>query len=191
MKVPLDLIKVSKIVHISSSGDYKFNIKCAEAAYDNDVLVSFDPGNDPFTEIPEYLEGVISRTTFLFMNDVEVPGILKRLELAQMIDLLGYGPRVIVIVNKKDKSSTIYTEGSKITIPSAIGMVKDMTGASDGYVAGFLAGRVKGYGFKTAGILGAIEASFIVEDFGCQTNLPNWDQLVGRCKSLFDINLES
>ena len=189
MEVPIDLIKESKFVHISSSGDYKFNINCAKVAYSNNILVSFDAGNDPFTEIPEYLKGVVSRTSFLFMNDVEVPGILKRLELSNINELLTYGPSVIAIINKKDKSSRVYANRTVENIPSAVKKIVDVTGASDGYVAGFLAGYSKTRDLRIAGMLGAVEASYVVEDYGCQTNLPNWKELVSRCKAVFNITI--
>ncbi|MCK4435210.1 hypothetical protein KAU87_00205, partial [Candidatus Bathyarchaeota archaeon] len=189
MELPINLIKESKIVHISSSGDYRFNVKCAKVARENNVLVSFDPGNDPFAEIPEYLKGVISRTSFLFMNNVELPGILRRLELSEVDELLDLGPRVVAIINKKNRSSTVYSKNTTEKIPSALRKVRAPTGASDGYIAGFLTGYVKGYDLKINGMLGATEASFIVEKLGCQTNLPGWNQLSTRCKSIFNVSL--
>ena len=186
MEVPAHLIKESKILHISSSGDYRFNIKCAKLAHSSGIPVSFDVGNDPFTEIPEYLKGLIPCTSFLFMNDVEVGGVLERLKLEALDDLLNYGSHTIVIINKRDKSSQIHTKGSRENIPSAIGTVQDPTGASDGYVAGFLAALIKGYDLRTAGLLGATEASFIVEEVGCQTNLPDWTRLTERYGNVFD-----
>jgi len=180
IKVPVDLIKESKIVHITSSGDYKFNVRCAKTAYENNMLVSFDPANDPFTEIPEYLSEVIRCTTFLFMNDVESSGILTRLGLNRLDQLLDVGPRIVVVIAKNDKSGVIYTKEAFIQLPSAINAIKDPTGASDGYIGAFLAAYVKGYDLKTAGMMGAVEASFVVESFGSQTNLPRWQQLYKR-----------
>ena len=185
MKVPTDLIKESKIVHISSSGDYKFNIRCAKFAYENGVSVSFDLGNDPFTEISEYLKTMVQCSELLFMNDVEASGIMNRLKLKMVNELLNLGPHIVVIINKNDKSSLIYTKDALEKIPSAIRAIKDPTGASDGYIAAFLAGYIKGYGLRTDGMLGAVEASFVVEGFGSQSNLPLWDSLCKRYYTVF------
>jgi sugar/nucleoside kinase (ribokinase family) len=189
MKVPADLILESRLVHISSSGDFRFNVECAKLAHGNRILVSFDVGNDPFTEIPEYLEGLITCTSFLFMNDVEVDGVLRQLRLKEVSDLLDYGPSAVVIINKQDKSSRIYTKNSIHNIPAVTMTVRDPTGASDGYVAGFLSAQIRGYDYHYSAMLGASEASFTVEASGCQTNLPDWNQLCQRCSSLFGVRL--
>lgn len=185
MEIPTDLIKKSKIVHISSSGDYKFNVRCAKFAHENGVSVSFDPGNDPFTEIPEYLESMLQYSEFLFMNDIEAHGIIERLGLETEDELLSLGPRIVVIINKDDKSSLIYAKGSLEEIPSTIRTVKDPTGASDGYIATFLTAYIKGYDPRTAGMLAAVEASFVVESFGSQSNFPLWDLLCKRYYAIY------
>jgi sugar/nucleoside kinase (ribokinase family) len=185
IRIPTDLIKKSKIVHISSSGDYKFNVRCAEYAHENGVSVSFDPGNDPFTEIPEYLENMVQCSGFLFMNDIEARGIIERLGLETVDELLSLGPRIVVIITKKDKTSVICTEDALERIPSVIQTVKDPTGASDGYIAAFLAAHIKGYDLRTAGMLAAVEASFVVESLGSQSNFPLWDLLCGRYYAIY------
>lgn len=189
MQVPKDLIAESRLVHVSSSGDYKFNIRCAECAHAKGIPVSFDVGNDPFTEIPEYLSCLVPCTSYLFMNDVEVAGVLKRLEIHTIHDLLDHGPTTVTVINKRDKTSQIYTKDFTYGIPSAIGTVTDPTGTSDAYVAAFLTAMLRGYDLETAGKLGTCEASFIVEQAGCQTNLPNWNLLEQRCRTLFGIGL--
>ena len=187
MEVPTCLIQESKIVHISS-GDYRFNVECAELAHRYDVLVSFDVGNDPFTEIAEYLDGMIRHTTLLFMNDVELASVLDRLGLEQVSDLLEYGPTAIVVISKQDRSSCVITRASIEHIGSAMSDVRDPTGASDGYVAGFLAAYARGNDLRSAGTFGASELSFIVESIGCQTNLPDWHQLLKRRRRLFNLS---
>jgi ribokinase len=189
MNIPCDLIKESKIVHISSSGDYRFNLKCARFAHDNSISVSFDVGNDPFTEIREYLEGMISHATFLFMNDIEVSKVLDRLELSGIDEMLDFGPTAIIVINKRDKSSLIYRRKTTKQIPSPLKAIKDPTGASDGYAAGFLWGYLNGYDLEVAGKIGVAEASFIVEKMGSQTNLPDSSQMHYRLSKLFGIEL--
>ncbi len=91
--------------------------------------------------------------------------------------LLQFGPKIVVVIDKKDKSSIIFANDRIDKIPSVVKTSKDPTGASDGYVSGFLAGLLKGFDKKTCGMIGAIEASFVSECLGAQTNLPNWDEL--------------
>lgn len=190
MRIPTSLINESKIVHISSSGDYRFNIRLANAARSQGIPVAFDVGNNPFTENPEYLKGMVPCVTFLFASTVEVPGVLDNLEVEKTIELLDYGPSCVVVINKKDRSSTIYTKASIEEIPPITGQtVKDPTGATDGYVTGFLAGYLKGYDMKIAGRLGAVEASFISEHIGCQAKMPSWTDLIYRLKSVLGIAL--
>ena len=177
MDMPCDLIKEARIIHISSSGDYRFSLKCARFAHENGISVSFDPGNDPFIEIPSYSRNMLQYSKLVFMNDAEASCIIKRLKLNVTNDFLDFGPDVIVIINKQNKSSLIHTRKGIVRVPSALKMVKDPTGASDGYVAAFLTAYIKGYDLKTAGELGAVEASFVSESFGSQTNLPNWNRL--------------
>jgi sugar/nucleoside kinase (ribokinase family) len=185
MKTPADLIKESKIVHISSSGDYKFNVRCAEFAHKNGSIVSFDPGNDPFTEITEYIETMLRNCSILFVNDLEALSMVKQLNINGVDELLDFGPRIVVVMNKSDKDSRIYTLNSTEHIPSAIRILKDPTGTSDGYVAGFIAGYIKGYDTRIAGMIGSVEASFVAEDFGAQTNLPDWQCLGKRSVERF------
>lgn len=185
MEAPRNLIKESRIIHISSSGDYKFNTKCADIAHQNRIPVSFDPGNDPFTEIPEYLRAMMARCKILIMNNIEASAITARLNVNSIDDFFDLGPDIIVVINKVDKSSLVCTKDSQEQIPSVLRRTRDPTGASDGYVAAFLSGYIKGYDLKTSGILGSVEASFVTESLGSQTNLPNWKSLLGRCRKRF------
>ena len=43
--LPSKIINDSQSVHLST-GDPDFNLKCSEEAKNNDILVSFDPGQD-------------------------------------------------------------------------------------------------------------------------------------------------
>jgi sugar/nucleoside kinase (ribokinase family) len=120
---------------------------------------------------------------------VEAINMIKKLKMRSINELLDLGINAAVVINKEDRSSSIYTRGKLEEIPSALRTVRDPTGASDAYIGAFLAGLTKGYSLRSAGMIGSIEASFAVEGFGAQTNLPDWDSLCQRHREIFEAEL--
>jgi sugar/nucleoside kinase (ribokinase family) len=83
----------------------------------------------------------------------------------------------------------IYTENEKIKIPLVKAeRVVDITGAGDGYRAGFYAGLSRNYELEKCGMIGATVASFIVESHGPQTNIPKWNDVLRRMKETKILN---
>jgi sugar/nucleoside kinase (ribokinase family) len=169
----------AEIVHLAT-GDPEFNAKCSEKARKNNILVSFDPGQDLPLYNKDTMERVIKNTNFLFMNKHEFDRTLKLLntdleDLRKKVD-------VLIITHGKD-GSVIYTKDDEIKIPCFKAKeVVDPTGAGDSYRAGFLTGYVKGYSLEQCGLIGSCVASFVVEKKGCQTNLPSWNDVIERLK---------
>ena len=188
MRVPTDLIANSRIVHISSSGCWEFNVAVARASRKRGSAVSFDVGNDPFTESRTYLPEMIKNVDLLFLNDVEMESLERSLGIDSPQRLLSFGPTIVAVIAKEDKSSFIYSEEGVSETPPMTDLIPDPngiidpTGTSDAYVTGFLAGALKGYGIEECGLLAAAEASFIAEAVGCQTNLPTWNLLIERAR---------
>ena len=79
-KVPTQAISNAEAVHLAT-GDPHFNWKCSEEAKKQDLLVSFDPGQDLGMYDTDKLRDVITNTTILFGNHYEIERILKSLEL--------------------------------------------------------------------------------------------------------------
>jgi len=186
--VPYQLIKETKMVHITSSNDYEFNVEVSRFAHKNGIRVSFDPGNDPFSEIPAYLRAIIPKVFILFVNNYELSRIFKNLKLNKVRDIQKMGPSIVVAINKEEKSSVIYTTKEKIMIPPVITVRRDPTGASDAYVAGFLTAYLRGYDFKRCGLLASTLSSFVMEKKGAQTNIPSWNELLTRFNAFFKSN---
>ena len=65
-------------------------------------------------------------------------------------------------------------------IPAVLVESVDPTGAGDAYKAGFLVALVKGFPLEICGRVGSVTASFVVEQIGCQTNLPDWERMKER-----------
>jgi ribokinase len=76
-----------------------------------------------------------------------------------------------------ENSADIFKETK---IPAVLVESVDPTGAGDAYKAGFLVAFTKGCPPKICCQVGSVTASFVVEEVGCQTNLPTWEMMKER-----------
>lgn len=173
----------SDIVHLAT-GDPNYNVKCAEKARSQGILVSFDPGQDLTLYSKENMENIIKNVDFLFMNNHEHRRTLDLLNISEK-ELINRVKVLIVTYGKQ--GSMIYSKDTVTKVPAIITEAKDPTGAGDSYRAGFLTAYLKGYDLEKCGLVGSCVASFVVENVGCQTNLPSWDLVINR---LNENNLE-
>ena len=91
-----------------------------------------------------------------------------------------------IYVTRGASGSEVYADGSKSDIPIAKPRrVVDPTGAGDAYAGGALAGLAWGKPAEVCGRIGAVVSSFVVEERGCQTNLPSREQLEARYQATF------
>ena len=130
-KVPAAAIKNAEAVHLAT-GDPNFNWKCSQEAKDEDLLVSFDPGQDLGMYDTKKLCDVIKNTTILFGNHHEIERILDALEV-DLDGLRALGPKIIV-KTCGDIGSEIYSNEEKIIIDAVKRDAVDPTGAGDSAV---------------------------------------------------------
>ncbi|MFA5314005.1 MAG: PfkB family carbohydrate kinase, partial [Methanomassiliicoccales archaeon] len=70
-------------------------------------------------------------------------------------------------------------------IPAVISnAVIDTTGCGDAYRAGFYAGLYRKLSLRECGIIGSAAASFVIEQKGSLTNVPDWDKVIERASPL-------
>lgn len=131
-KVPTSAIKNVEAVHLAT-GDPDFNWKCSEEAKDEDLLISFDPGQDLGMYDIKKLRDVIKNTTILFGNHHEIGRILESLEV-DLDGLRELGPKIIVKTCGAN-GSEIYSDEDKIKIDAIKTEAIDPTGAGDSYRA--------------------------------------------------------
>jgi len=183
-QVPTSLLEEYSIVHVSSSGNPEFNISLAASSQKSGCTVFFDVGNDPHVTDPGYLEDMVLHVDFLFLSDREFQKIKSSIQVETPEDLLDAGIPSVLILNKDDRSSTLYTSDTTFKTPSFVKECIDPTGASDAYCAGFLAGLARGYTpFDCAGF-GSIMSSYAVEHTGGQSALISWEELLNRYQKL-------
>lgn len=181
-KVPKKAIENAEAIHLAT-GDPDFNWKCSKEAKENDLLISFDPGQDLGMYSTEKLKDVLENTSILFGNHYEIERICDSLE----VDIQGLrelGPEIIVKTCGA-KGSEIYSNDEKLVIDAIETTAADPTGAGDSYRAGFLTRFLNGESILESAKFASSVSSFIVEEQGCQTKAPSFDDAYDRMSGFY------
>lgn len=131
----------------------------------------------------------LAATDLLFLSRGEAAALLEALDASHPSAILGRGP-AIVVVTEGDRGSRWFTRHGETHVSAVPAEAfADSTGAGDSFVAASLLGHLKGWPIAdTAGFAAAV-ASFVVEAWGCQTNLPTYDQAAARFRAFFGRSL--
>lgn len=132
----------------------------------------FDPGqNLPLFSKEDLLEA-IDGATGVFLNDYELELLKKKTDMTED-ELLEKAKLLIVTLGKNGSLIMRKEEGvvTRLEIPIAPPIkVKDPTGCGDAYRAGFLKGYVSGRDLDVCGRMGALLATYVVEQTGTQNH---------------------
>lgn len=143
------------------------------------IPVAWQMKQDPNSLPDALMVELLSSCQLLFSNQSEVDHLLKMTGLKEPQELLELGPKVVV-VTQGARGSEVFSIHGHTYIPCLEAQLVDPTGAGDGYTAGFLYGWLKGLSPQQCGQIGAVVASFVVEEWGCQAGLPRLESLVSR-----------
>ena len=145
------------------------------------TTISFCPGQNLKMYEPETLFEILKFVNILFVNDNEME-ILSEWTV-QYGEYFKEFPDILVHT-RGSEPTTISTKEGVFRIPT-IKPIKliDTTGAGDAYAAAFLSSYMVYEDPIRAAKFAATVASFIIEEVGCQTNIPDWHQRRERCKT--------
>ena len=127
----------------------------------------------------------LSATDVLFLSRGEAEALMQALTVTSMAEILGYGPRLVIVTMGSLGSVWHSATGAQTMAAVRPETFVDSTGAGDSYVAGSLCGLINGLPDQDAAAIGATVASFVIEKWGCQTNLPNCTQMAARYQENF------
>ncbi|RAP46393.1 MAG: sugar kinase [Methanosphaera sp. rholeuAM6] len=176
--IPKDAINNARAVHLAT-GDPEFNIKAGKYAYDNNKLVSFDPGQDLHLYSTKDLQKMVKNCNILFGNEHEIEHICDLLE--KSVDELLEENLNMIVQTLGDKGSVIYVKNEEpVHIEVVPTKAVDPTGAGDSYRAAFLSLYLRDNDIKTCGRFASTVSSYIVETQGTQTNIPTADQALEK-----------
>jgi adenosine kinase len=144
----------------------------------------FDPGQLVPAFTPEQLTEIIPKSKLLIANSHEIGMITSKLN-SSVEKLLSRVPNIIV--TEGAKGSRLYGRDSVKQIPIAKPrLVRDSTGAGDGYRAGLLAGLLGSLSLEDSAKLGAVVGSFVVEGNGPQDHVFTLDDVKKRYKETYN-----
>lgn len=131
---------------------------------------------------PEFL----AHADYLFISQSEAQALMRLLDLSSLRDLLSTGPKMIVMTCGTEGSHWI-TGGEDFfcdAVPATV--VQDPTGAGDSFAGASIAMLLRGHDPREAAQFASAMASFVVEKWGCQTNLVGLERIDQRRRMFFE-----
>jgi adenosine kinase len=144
----------------------------------------YDPSQQVARVGGEELSDGIQGAAILIVNDVECAALLKKTGLTHD-DLMQCAHTVIV--TRGENGTTIYTQGETHHIPIVPPeRIADPTGVGDAFRGGLLKGLASGWPWAISGRVGALAATYTLEQRGTQTHRYTRAEFVSRFRKHFD-----
>lgn len=127
----------------------------------------------------EEINKIIPKVDILFLT-LDEGRLLFNMDSPEEIikNLLSLGPSIVVVKLGKEGSMVGDSSGDIYHLPAFNNFQSvDNVGAGDGFVAGFLVGRLKGWNLKDSALLGNIVGAYATTTTGDIDGLPTWSEV--------------
>jgi adenosine kinase len=132
------------------------------------------------------LEGALA----LFVNDYEYALIDKMTELDADC-VLDNNPNAFVVVTQGEKGAQVHTNSGRFTIPCVPPQqILDPTGVGDAFRGGFLTGYSHNLSMESCGRMGALAATYCLEQRGSQGQSYTSNEFIERYSQVFEAGSE-
>jgi adenosine kinase len=143
----------------------------------------YDPSQQIVRLTRDELLAGIRGARMLIVNDYEFSLIQNTTGLSEG-ELLTL-PRS-TIVTRGAEGSTIYDGGRQYSIPVAPAVcLCEPTGVGDAYRAGVIKGLLRGYPWEVVGRVGALAATYVLEQYGTQNHRYTVEEFAARYRAVF------
>jgi adenosine kinase len=171
---------------VISPNDPKAMIRYVDECQEMNIPYLYDPSQQIVRLTASDLKRGIVGAHALFVNDYEYALIQKMTEMSSA-ELLNHVR--FVVVTRGDKGATIYSQEGEICIPVvAPEKIADPTGVGDAFRGGFLSAYQHGLDLQTCGQVGALAATYCLEQQGPQGHSYTPQEFVARYRRYFDDN---
>ena len=162
--------------------------KFAKEATEKKMRYLFAPGQETQRVTKEQLEIGIKGAEVIVVNDYEL-ALIEKITGLTKTDLLKYAKIVITTLGAQGSEIT-KNNGEKIHIRAAkTTKAIDPTGVGDAYIAGFTTGYINTLPLVTCGQIGALTATYCLEQYGTQKHTFTIEEFKKRYNSTFNEDL--
>ncbi len=156
-------------------------LKHAKECHDKKIPFVFDPSHQLTAFTPQELMATLGMAKFYIGNDYEMK-LTQEKTSWNIKELLNHVE--VVITTLGERGSVICTKDKTIEVGICPAQsVDDPTGAGDAYRAGFFSAYVDGQDLKTCGQVGAVAATYAVENYGTQNHRFTLEEFKARLDS--------
>ena len=144
----------------------------------------YDPGQQVVRSAPEELRKGAINAQSLFLNDYEYRLLKKHTGLTEdeLLETLEF-----MVITGGESGATIYVKDKRYLIPVVpTNDIKDPTGVGDAFRAGFLRGYSLGLDWQTIGQMGALAATYCLENKGTQVHSYTIYEYIQRYRKFFN-----
>lgn len=173
----LDLVVISPN---DPTAMHKYAMECAQLG----VPYLYDPGQQVVRNTPEELTLGIRHAQSLFINEYEFELIHKHTGMSaqEIRAAVEY-----VVITCGECGSDIWVKDTHYRIPSVEPRkIADPTGVGDAFRGGFIRGRRLGLDWLNCGQMGALAATYCLENRGTQNHIYTLTEFVQRYREHFD-----
>ena len=162
----------ARIIHIASAlgetidQSIKLQAKIAIRARQEGAFIAFDP-QEEYNNVPlQRLYRILKHTTYIHTNEKQLFNVTKLSSIKSAVRAIAEQGPEIVIVTKGKNGAEVFSSDRWVQIPTVTTQRIDPTGAGDAFFAGFLSDYLKNKDLRSAGYVGSVVASLILEDVG-------------------------
>jgi adenosine kinase len=125
----------------------------------------------------------VERALALFVNDYEF-GLIQKMTGMTPQDILAHVK--FMVVTHGEQGAMVYADGQEYAIPIVPPTcICDPTGVGDAFRGGFLTGYAHGWGWELCGKIGALAATYCLEQYGPQGQSYTRAEFVARFREHF------
>ena len=168
-----------------SPNDPQAMVKCAAECRELSIPYLYDPSQQIVRLSGDELRAGLEGCSLLVVNEYEFEMLRERTGLTP--DEIRSAPARACVITLGAEGSRVWAEGNVYDIPAVLpDWADDPTGVGDAFRAGFIKGLSTDLSWEVAGRMGALAATYVIEQPGAQSHHYTLAEFVARYRKFFE-----